>query len=187
MEWIMSIVLAEERNQTLLLTLNRPDARNAISSDLAELLTQHLRSVADRRDIRAIIITGAGDQAFSAGTDLKERRTLSPDQKWAQRTKGWDLNQAIWHQPQPVIAAVNGWCLGGGFELALFCDLRVASESAVFAFPEMTLGAFPGSGAHSDEISRGFRSNPATCSDRRQPGIPMIPAGAAVAIASELI
>jgi enoyl-CoA hydratase/carnithine racemase len=147
MEWIMSIVLAEERNQTLLLTLNRPDARNAISSDLAELLTQHLRSVADRRDIRAIIITGAGDQAFSAGTDLKERRTLSPDQKWAQRTKGWDLNQAIWHQPQPVIAAVNGWCLGGGFELALFCDLRVASDSAVFAFPEMTLGAFPGSGA----------------------------------------
>lgn len=142
----MGIVITEEKDGILLLTLNRPEVRNAISSELAEQLTLRITEAGTRRDIRAVVVTGAGDQAFSAGTDLKERRRLDANGKWLQRTKGWNLNRAVWESPQPIIAAVNGWCLGGGFELALFCDLRIASESAVFSFPEMKLGAFPGSG-----------------------------------------
>jgi enoyl-CoA hydratase/carnithine racemase len=143
----MDVLLQEERDGVLILTLNRPEARNALSSELALKLLDALRAAADRRDIRVVVIRGAGDAAFSAGTDLKERRDLDADQKWAQRTRGWNVNQFIWRMPQPVIATIHGWCLGGGFELAIACDLRIASPDAVFSWPEMTLGAYPGSGA----------------------------------------
>ncbi len=143
----MDMLLQEERDGVLLLTLNRPEAHNALSSELAERLYDVLEATAGRRDIRVVVLRGAGDKAFCAGTDLKERRNLTPDEKWAQRTRGWRVNQFIWQMPQPVIALIHGWCLGGGFELALFCDLRIAAPDAVFSFPEMTLGAYPGSGA----------------------------------------
>lgn len=143
----MSILVEEERDGVLLLTLNRPEAMNALSSALSVEVTKVLAGVALRRELRAVIITGAGERAFCAGADLKERRDLDAGAKWAQRTRGWELNRLIFELPQPVIAAVHGWCLGGGFELALFCDLRIASEDAVFSFPEMTLGAYPGAGA----------------------------------------
>jgi len=142
----MSILLYEERGQTAILTLNRPEAMNALSSALAENMAERLAMIGVRRDLRAVVITGAGERAFSAGTDLKERRTLDADGKWEQRTRGWRVNCMLRELPQPVIAAIDGWCLGGGLELALFCDLRVATERAVFSFPEMTLGAYPGSG-----------------------------------------
>ncbi|MDF1586966.1 enoyl-CoA hydratase/isomerase family protein [Marinimicrococcus flavescens] len=140
----MSILLSEERDGVLVLTMNRPESRNAISQALAEAIEAKLRETARRRDIRVVIFTGAGDRAFSAGTDLKERRDLSPDGKWEQSGALRRANEVIWSLPQPVIAAVHGWCLGGGFELALNCDLRVAAEDAVFAWPEMQLGAYPG-------------------------------------------
>lgn len=143
----MAILLKEERDGVLLLTLNRPEAMNSLSSALATEVAETLSAIAGRRELRAVIIAGAGERAFCAGADLKERRDLDPDAKWAQRTRLWDLNRIIFDLPQPVIAAVHGWCLGGGFELALFCDLRIASEDAVFSFPEMTLGAYPGAGA----------------------------------------
>ena len=120
---------------------------NALSNALAETLLGAVNGIRERRDIRAVIITGAGERAFCAGADLRERSGLSPDEKWAQRTRLWDVNQALWTLPHPVIAAVHGWCLGGGFELALFSDLRIATPEAVFSFPEMTLGAYPGAGA----------------------------------------
>lgn len=142
----MSMLLEEERNDVLLLTLNRPEARNAISGQLAEMLAAKLESIADRRDLRAVIITGSGDRAFCAGADLKERRDMNPDQKWAQRTKLWRVNMLLWRAFQPVIAAVNGFCMGGGFEIALFSDFRIAVPEAIFSFPEMSLGAYPGAG-----------------------------------------
>src|SRR3954451_13198487 len=138
------LLLREERDGVLLLTLNRPEALNALSSALALELLAAIEAVRPRREIRSLIITGAGERAFCAGADLRERRGLSPDEKWAQSRRLWDVNQALWSLPQPVIAAVNGWCLGGGFELALFSDLRIATSDAVFSFPEMTLGAYPG-------------------------------------------
>jgi len=141
------ILLTEECDGIFLLTLNRPEAMNALSGELALQAKETLAKVAERRDLRVVIIAGAGDRAFCAGADLKERRDGDPDAKWAQRTLLWELNQTIYQLPQPAIAAVHGWCLGGGFELALYCDLRVAAEDTVFSFPEMSLGAFPGAGA----------------------------------------
>ncbi|MEO9121877.1 MAG: enoyl-CoA hydratase/isomerase family protein, partial [Burkholderiaceae bacterium] len=76
-----------------------------------------------------------------------QRRTLSPDGKWAQSRDGWNVNQALMNSPKAIIAAIAGWCLGGGFELALHCDLRIAADDARFGWPEMTLGAYPGGGA----------------------------------------
>lgn len=142
----MPVLLKEERDGVLILTLNRPDVRNALSGELATKLAESLAETASRRDIRVIIITGSGEKAFSAGTDLKERRDFTAEQKWQQRNKGWRVNQLLWHQPQPVLAAIQGWCIGGGFELALFCDLRLASKEAIFGFSELTLGSMPGAG-----------------------------------------
>jgi enoyl-CoA hydratase/carnithine racemase len=143
----MSILLQEEKDGVVVLTLNRPDAMNSLSSELSLALQKAVKEIGRRRDIRAVIITGAGDRAFCAGADLKERRDLDADGKWQQRSRIWELNEMIWRMPQPVIAAVHGFCLGGGFEVALYCDLRVAADNAVFSFPEMTLGAYPGAGA----------------------------------------
>lgn len=141
------ILLREERDAVVVLTLNRPKVRNAISQGLAETLEAELLRIGKRRDLRVVIITGAGDQAFSAGTDLKERRTMSPDQKWEQSGALRKANEVIWNLPQPVIAAIQGWCLGGGYEIAVNCDIRIAAESTVFSWPEMRLGAYPGGSA----------------------------------------
>lgn len=141
------ILLREDHDGVALLTLNRPELRNAISQALAEELEAVLNDIAKRPDLRVVIITGAGQQAFSAGTDLKERRTMTADQKWEQSGALRSANEAIWNQPQPVIAAIHGWCLGGGYEIALNCDVRIAAESATFSWPEMRLGAYPGGSA----------------------------------------
>jgi enoyl-CoA hydratase/carnithine racemase len=141
------VLLAERNGGTLVLTLNRPGALNALSTELARSLHEAVDAVADLNDIRAIVITGSGGRAFSAGTDLKERRSLSAQGKWAQSRALWDTTQAIGKSPKPVIAAIAGWCLGGGFELSLACDLRIAGRSARFGWPEMSLGAYPGGGA----------------------------------------
>lgn len=143
----MADLLVRKEGGALVLTLNRPEVLNALSMELAQEL-RHAITVADGdKSVRTIIITGAGDRAFCAGTDLKQRRGLTAEQKWEQSRSGWDLNQALMNSPKAVIAAISGWCLGGGFELTLFCDLRIAADDARFGWPEMTLGAYPGSGA----------------------------------------
>ncbi|MGB3291258.1 MAG: enoyl-CoA hydratase-related protein [Burkholderiaceae bacterium] len=143
----MAVLLYEKIDKAVVLTLNRPESMNALSHELVDRLTEAIKEASEDQDCRSIILTGAGEKAFCAGTDLKERRTLSPEEKWAQSRGGWRLNQAVFNSPKAVIAAVGGWCLGGGFELALYCDTRIAAEDARFGWPEMTLGAYPGSGA----------------------------------------
>ena len=138
------ILLVDERGTTAILTLNRPQVQNAISKALAEAIDATLQAIGKRKDIRVVIITGAGEKAFSAGTDLKERRGLSADGKWEQSGALRHANDTIWNLPQPVIAAIHGWCLGGGYEIALNCDIRIASRTAMFSWPEMQLGAYPG-------------------------------------------
>jgi enoyl-CoA hydratase/carnithine racemase len=128
------------------LTLNRPEAMNALSSELAGSLLEAVKDAEADGATRAVVIAGAGHKAFSAGADLKERRQMDAAQKWAQSRTLWSVNEAIWQSPKAFVAAVHGWCLGGGFELALYCDARVASDDARFGFPEMALGAFPGAG-----------------------------------------
>jgi enoyl-CoA hydratase/carnithine racemase len=142
----VTILLSQKMGSALVLTMNRPEAMNALSSALVQALLSAVQEADARKDVRAIIIAGAGEKAFSAGTDLKERRTLSQEAKGAQSRALLTLSAAIWKSSKPVIAAVHGWCLGGGSELALACDLRIAADNARFGFPEMTLGAYPGSG-----------------------------------------
>lgn len=141
----MPILLVERHGSALHLLLNRAEVRNALSGALAEAATAAVVEAIADEACRCIVIRGVGG-SFSAGTDLKERRPLDADGKWAQSRKLWALVKAILDSPKPVIAAIDGWCLGGGFELALACDLRLATEAAVFGFPEMTLGAYPGGG-----------------------------------------
>jgi len=141
----VSILIEEMRGASLVLTLNRPEALNALSSELVQALRDAVGRATSMPEARTVILTGAG-RAFSAGTDLKQRQTLSREQKAAQSQLLLTLSEELWDLPMPVIAAVGGWCLGGGAELALACDLRVAADNATFGFPEMTLGAYPGSG-----------------------------------------
>lgn len=142
----MAVLITERKRAALLLTMNRPEAMNALSSKLVKELMSAVQAAAGLSDVRTIVITGAGEKAFCAGTDLKERSLLDDAQKAAQSRSLLALSAAIWECPKPVIAAIGGWCLGGGLELALACDLRIAADDARFGFPEMTLGAYPGSG-----------------------------------------
>lgn len=142
----MTILLEERRGAALVLRMNRPEAMNALSSALVRALADGVAAAAKAPGVRAIVIAAAGGKAFSAGTDLKERRDLDAGGKAAQSRSLLELAFVIRACPRPVIAAIGGWCLGGGFELALACDLRLAADDARFGFPEMTLGAYPGSG-----------------------------------------
>lgn len=132
-------------NQVGLLTLNRPEALNALNQQLLAELQQFLETV-PQSGIRALVITGAGEKAFVAGADIKEMESLDTVGARAMAVKGQKIMQAIEDLPMPVIAAVNGFALGGGLELALACDFIVASTKARWGLPEVTLGLIPGYG-----------------------------------------
>ncbi|HEV3124886.1 MAG TPA: enoyl-CoA hydratase [Candidatus Dormibacteraeota bacterium] len=135
----MSVLLRERRGAVELLTLNRPEKRNALSSELLQALGSALRDVAADSGVRAVVITGA-DPAFCAGVDLGE---LSGG---ARPLDGDGAVVAMREVPQPTIAAVNGACVTGGLELALNCDIRIASERARFADTHARVGVHPGWG-----------------------------------------
>lgn len=141
-------LMVEEREQgrIALVTLNRPEKRNALSRSLAQALATTSGDLARRRDLRAVVLTGAGDQAFCAGADLTERRSLSREEQTAHTYRINAAADALAALPMPVIAAIRGYALGGGAELALACDLRVAGEDATFGFPEVRIGIYPGAG-----------------------------------------
>lgn len=141
-------LLVEEREhgRVALVTLNRPAKRNAISRALARDLAATFADLAQRRDLRAVVLTGAGEHAFCSGADLTERRALSLPEQTAHTHAINAAADALTALPMPVIAAVHGYALGGGAELALACDIRVASEEATFGFPEVRVGIFPGAG-----------------------------------------
>lgn len=138
-------ILTERRGPMALITINRPDKHNAISLEtLAEL--QHAVAVAGEDEaVRVLTITGAGDRAFAAGSDLGE--VLHRDFKKALEPIVQGLAAQLEALPKPTIAAINGICMGGGLEVALGCDLRVAAPNARFATPEGKLGIIPGGGA----------------------------------------
>ena len=128
------------------LTLSRPEALNAISRELASELLAACELLATRSDVWTVIVSGAGERAFCAGADLKERRVLSPDQRAAHTVAIEAAAEALAALPMPTIAAIRGFALAGGAELAIACDLRVAAEDATFGFPEVKIGIFPGAG-----------------------------------------
>lgn len=128
------------------LTLNRPQALNAISRSLAAELLAACAMLSARDDVRAVVVTGTGERAFCAGADLKERRTLSAAEKALHTTEIEAAAEALAALPMPTIAAIRGFALAGGAELAIACDLRIAADDATFGFPEVKIGIFPGAG-----------------------------------------
>jgi enoyl-CoA hydratase len=139
-------ILAERDGTILTLTLNRPDKLNAIDGAMLDALDQALGEIERDREVRAVILTGAG-RAFSAGADIKEWTALTPlefGRSWGLR--GHALFDRLAALPPPVIAAINGIAFGGGLELALCADIRVAGEQARLGLPEVTIAALPGWG-----------------------------------------
>jgi len=142
----VSDLITRREGQTLILTLNRPERMNAVSMGLLQALLQALDDIESDPSIRVVILTGAGDRAFCAGADLKERRTMSEAQV---RRFLRDIRHAFSRLEtlsRPTIAAVNGLALGGGCELALTCDIRVMSEHATMGLTETRLAIIPGAG-----------------------------------------
>ncbi|MGE4559116.1 MAG: enoyl-CoA hydratase/isomerase family protein [Desulfobulbus sp.] len=129
-----------------ILTFNRPKALNALNTSLLEELSHALSTIKVDESIRVLVLTGAGEKAFIAGADISEINTLSPlgAKKFAQT--GQDAISQLQELSIPVIAAVNGYALGGGCEMALACDFIYASEKAIFGLPETNLGVIPGFG-----------------------------------------
>jgi enoyl-CoA hydratase/carnithine racemase len=139
-----SPVSGSERVATL--TLNRPQALNAISRQLATDLLAACDLLGRLGEVRAIVVTGAGERAFCAGADLKERLGLSAAERADHTARIEAAAEALASLPLPTIAAIHGYALAGGSELAIACDLRVASNEAVMGFPEVKVGIFPGAG-----------------------------------------
>jgi len=138
--------LVQEENHIVTVTLNRPDARNALNRALLEELRRVLAAVSNRRDVRAVILTGAGDKAFCAGADLRERLNMPEDQVRAFIPLIRGAITDVERVGCPVIGAVNGVAFGGGMELLLSCDIRIASTSAQMGLTEVSLGIIPGAG-----------------------------------------
>lgn len=128
------------------LVLDRPGAHSALSTELARQLAAATRALADDPSVRAVVLTSSAPKAFCVGADLKERNGFTDADLMAQRPHFRAAFAGLLGLPVPAIAAVHGFALGGGFELALSCDLVVADETAVFGLPEVTLGLVPGCG-----------------------------------------
>ncbi len=139
-------VVCERRGRVGILTIDRPTRLNALSRATLYALGRLGRELIADDDVRAIVISGSGDRAFCAGADLKERRSMSNDDVRVQVGLYRSELGVLDDSPKPVIAAINGVALGGGLELALLCDLRVAVASAKLGLPETTLGIIPGAG-----------------------------------------
>lgn len=129
-----------------LITINRPQAMNALNPETIAELTAAIDNLEQQADVKTIILTGAGEKAFVAGGDVALMETLSPLQARDVALAAAELFERIETSPRVVIAAINGYALGGGCELALACDLRLASEQAQLGQPEINLGIFPGWG-----------------------------------------
>ncbi len=129
-----------------IITFNRPKALNALNAELIQELSRALDEIAENEAIRVLILTGAGEKAFVAGADITELATYNSLQAKLFSKKGHMTFNKIQELPIPAIAAVNGFALGGGSEIAMLCDFIYASENAMFGLPEINLGLMPGFG-----------------------------------------
>ena len=134
-------------NRVAVVTINRPDVLNALNTALLEELLATLTDLGSDADVGPIILTGAGDRSFIAGADIKEMAGKTPLEARAYAELGQEIAHSLETMRKPTIAAVNGYALGGGCEMALACDVRLASENAHFGQPEINLGIIPGWGA----------------------------------------
>ena len=153
-------VLKEQEGRVAIITINRPDKLNALSQEVRDEALAHLAAIEQDDSVGVVVITGAGEKAFIAGADIGEFAGRGPlDQRHAMRSpRVFDIMADF---PKPVIAMINGFCLGGGCELAMSCDIRVASDKARFGQPEINLGLIPAEAALS--VCRGWSGSAIPC------------------------
>jgi enoyl-CoA hydratase len=141
-----SNLLCEVREHTYWLTVHRPDKLNALNRETMTEIGEAVRAAVADPSVGAIVVTGAGEKAFVAGADIAEMSGMDPAEARSFSRFLQDVLERIEHSPKPVVAAVNGYALGGGLELAMACHVRIASDSARFGQPEVGLGLIPGAG-----------------------------------------
>jgi enoyl-CoA hydratase len=147
MEFKNTIFSKDKEKGIAKFTINRPEARNALNRGVREELRNAMEDIKNDPSIRVLIITGAGDKAFISGADITELKEATPiEMEERACTLGQQLFTDVGNSDIPVIAMINGFCLGGGCELAMACDIRIASENAKFGQPEINIGIFPGGG-----------------------------------------
>ncbi len=140
------LLLTENRDGVLIVTLNRPESMNSLSRELLADLNKLVSEISVDKTVRVVVITGAGEKSFCSGADLRERATMSPIEvkQYIQMIR--NTFTMVENLPQPVIAAVNGYAFGGGTELALASDIRIAAPNAIMGLTETSLGIIPGAG-----------------------------------------
>ncbi len=144
MEWETLIV--EKKEHFCWIKLNRPEAMNALNTQMAKDLVSALQEIASDRDVWVVGMTSTSDKAFGVGADLKERKNMSAEEMLVQRALFARIPASLRALPQPWIAGVKGFALGGGFEMALLADLLIAGDNAQFGLPEVRVGLIPGNG-----------------------------------------
>ncbi len=142
----MSLVTTSKSDGICTIKINRPDKLNAMNTDVAQELVTTFEEVGHDDDVKVIILTGEGEKAFSAGADIAYMSTISPDESVQYAKLGQLVTATVERVKQPTIAAINGFALGGGCELAMSCDIRIAADTARLGQPEVTIGIPPGWG-----------------------------------------
>ena len=142
----MSFIITEINDQIAWVTINRPEALNAMNPIVISELQDAIENCINDSSVGVIILTGSGEKSFIAGADIKTMQSMGPDEALSFGKVGQKLTVTIENSPKPIIAAVNGFALGGGCEISLACHIRVASETAKFGQPEVLLGILPGWG-----------------------------------------
>jgi enoyl-CoA hydratase len=142
----VEFIKIDVENYIATITINRPEALNAMNKVVVAELKKAMENCVENDDVNVIVITGAGEKAFVAGADIKAMQKMSGREALEFSREGQELAMIIENSPKPVIAAINGFALGGGCEIALACDMRIASENAKFSQPEVALGIIPGWG-----------------------------------------
>ena len=126
--------------------VDRPDSLNALNTMVTDEILQALDVAEGTSGVRVVVVTGAGEKAFVAGADIREMLDMDPAAGESVCRRGMPVYDRLRHSPLPVLASINGYALGGGMLLAMACDIRIAADSAVFGYPEIRLGVFPGNG-----------------------------------------
>ncbi|MFK5953334.1 MAG: enoyl-CoA hydratase-related protein [Desulfobacterium sp.] len=139
-------IILEIKNSVAVITFNRPKVLNALSANLMNEFSNAIGSISEDNDIHVLLLTGTGEKSFVAGADISEMVSISATQAKSFSERGNSILNKLQAMPKPVIAAVNGFALGGGTEIALACDFIYASETAQFGLPEINLGIIPGYG-----------------------------------------
>lgn len=142
----MKNLLMEVENGIAVVTINRPKALNALNTETVSEINELFKEIEKRKDIKVVILTGSGEKSFVAGADISEMVNLTPKQAREMSMVAYEAFSRIENCPQVVIAAVNGFALGGGCEISMACDIRIAADNAKFGQPEVGLGILPGFG-----------------------------------------